>query len=229
VGRRCRLPGRTRVAAVETSVLGAESGLDAYLIAGTSSSLEPYRSAVQVHDYQLNELVRLGTAASAEQHLVVLLTIGTDDYFHGWAVPLLGLAQTDLVAARAQVAAGVGQQRLEDLRSRFADFTALEQRNRTDAAARASALGTLAEAIGLAGLLIIGLLALASVVVIKRFVAPADPAADRGGSPGRRGRPLDARARRRGRRGRRARTGLQPDDRAAQAPARRGREPKRGA
>jgi signal transduction histidine kinase/HAMP domain-containing protein len=157
--------------ALETSVLGAESGLDAYLIARTSSSLEPYHGAVQVHDYQLNELFRLGTATPAEQHLVMLLTIGTDDYFHGWAVPLLALAQTDPAAARAQVIAGVGQQRLEDLRSRFAVFTALEQRNRADAAARAAALGTLAEAIGLAGLLIIGLLALGSVVVIKRFVA----------------------------------------------------------
>jgi PAS domain S-box-containing protein len=133
---------------LERSVLDLETGLRGYLLAGEARFLQPYTDAVSSYRALVAKL-ELDTAGEPRQHaLATSIGSSIDNYVNLWAEPQILRARSQLNAARAQEAGGIGKQRVDAIRSQFATFIANENATHADQVQRGNHLADVAIVVG---------------------------------------------------------------------------------
>ncbi len=156
--------------ALEKQIVDVESSERGFVVTRDKSYLRPYRQALQMEPGQMSALMDLVYGDTAHENLVAGLSIAIDDYIHGWAIPAVALASSDLGEARKQFTTGQGRTMINDIEARFSGLVAAEQVRAGDARGDAARVARLALDVTLGGLLVAVLLAVAFFLFLRRSV-----------------------------------------------------------
>jgi signal transduction histidine kinase len=156
-------------ARVERLVVDLQTGVRGFVITGDPSFLDPYRDARRVYPRASESLVvATNTDAGVERARFVAVRI--DSYVNAYVEPLLDRARTSLAAARTVVAAGEGNERVEELRAALAAVGRSEREFLAASREEAEADADRAVVIGVAGFGVSGFLVVMFVLFIRRTI-----------------------------------------------------------
>ena len=151
--------------ALETSLVNLENGVRGYVASGRERLLEPFRTARRTYPAQAERLSRLVADEPRQQAAVRQITTGINDYVALWALPLVGLADERREVAQSVLATGTGRERLDTLRSELATLFARERSVAAERERRADRRSDTAVVLGLIGMGLVALVALATRAV----------------------------------------------------------------
>jgi CHASE3 domain sensor protein/GAF domain-containing protein len=156
------------VADLERYVVDAETGMRGYVITGRREFLEP-TIAAQRNIAEQERVVRARLGGD-EQVIFDPLASDIDAYLSDWVATEIRTADRSLPAARRLVATGEGKRRVDDIRKQFAAIRAGLRADAARGERDARAAVRRAVALGLAGLLLSGLLYTLYCVYIGRSI-----------------------------------------------------------
>ena len=113
---------------LETSLISLENGLRGYIATGRERLLEPFETAREAYPGQVERLSELVADEPRQQAAVRQIKADIDDYVSLWALPLLNLGADSLIDARSVLLTGTGRERLDDMRTQFAELFARERK-----------------------------------------------------------------------------------------------------
>jgi signal transduction histidine kinase len=155
---------------LQKSVLSLETGLRGFVASGRNRSLEPWNEGLRQYQGQVTTLRKLVSDVPSQQAQVDRISGEIADYVALWGRPLLALARDDLPSARSVIVNATGRLRIVHIRS---DFARLFTQERAVAHSRESAAeGRSSQAVGagIAGLLLVFVLAGGIALFLRRFV-----------------------------------------------------------
>ena len=114
----------TAAARLERLVVDLQTGSRGFVISGRRRFLKPFTSARAEVPRQQAEIERLLADRPDARADVHSLGLAIADYVEGFTIPLIALSRRSPDAARARVAAGAGERRVDALRRRLAALTA---------------------------------------------------------------------------------------------------------
>ena len=155
---------------LQRSVVSLENGLRGFVASGKERSLESWNEALKEYPAEAEQLATLVSDEPSQQALVREIRGDIDDYVDLWGRPLLDLARDQLPSARAVIDGGTGRSRIEDIRRDFADL--FEQELAVAVSREKAAEGRSAQAIGagIAGLVLVFVLAGGIALFLRRYV-----------------------------------------------------------
>jgi len=156
--------------ALETSLVNLENGVRGYVASGRERLLEPFRTARRMYPAQAERLSRLVADEPRQQAAVRQITTGINDYVALWALPLVGLADERREVAQSVLATGTGRERLDTLRSELATLFARERSVAAERERRADRRSDTAVVLGLIGMGLVALVALAMWLALRRSI-----------------------------------------------------------
>jgi signal transduction histidine kinase len=156
--------------ALETSLVALENGVRGYVASGRERLLEPFRTARRTYPGQAARLTRLVADEPRQKAAVQDISTGIDDYVSLWALPLVGLAEDRRDVAQSVLASGNGRQRLDDLRAALATLFARERTVAAEREHRAERRSSVAIALGLIGIGLVAVVAVAMWLGLRRSV-----------------------------------------------------------
>jgi signal transduction histidine kinase len=171
----------TAAGQLEGLVLELETGARGYLITRDRGFLEPYRASLDAYPEASARLI--DSASTAETRAGArAIARRVDAYAHEYVNELVAEARANPRAAGRIVAEGEGRRRVTDLRARFGDLEAQEERFALDKREQADQQADRAVAIAIGGLVgsalllvVLGLYAHRTVVLpVRRLAAGAD-------------------------------------------------------
>jgi signal transduction histidine kinase len=128
---------------LERMIVDLETGERGFIITGQPRFLQPWQAARDGIPRQAAMLERLATGGDSGQGPRAReITREASAYISQYSVPLVNMARRDLVSARTVEETAEGKRRIDSIRGRFEEFTALEQQifragqQRADSAAR---------------------------------------------------------------------------------------------
>ena len=155
---------------LEKTVISLETGLRGYVASRNERQLEPWNAGLKVYPAQVRKLERLVSDVPSQQVQVQRIKGQIDDYVNLWATPLLGLARQRPVVAQSVIVNGTGRERIDQLRTSFAQLFKQEQSLAVKRERSAENTSSRAIAAGWAGLVLLVLLALAAWYYLRRSV-----------------------------------------------------------
>jgi signal transduction histidine kinase len=156
--------------ALETSLVNLENGVRGYVASGRERLLEPFRTARRTYPGQARRLSSLVSDEPRQQAAVQDITTGIDDYVSLWALPLVGLAEDRRDVAQSVLASGTGRERLDNLREQLAQLFVRERAVAAERERRADRRSDVAVTLGLIGMGLVALVALAMWLGLRRSV-----------------------------------------------------------
>jgi PAS domain S-box-containing protein len=156
---------------LEERLLDLETGLRGYLISTKPAFLRPYQMALASYPRQARELDRLLGDQPGLRSRVAAITAGMSAYVRDWAQPRIREVQDGhLARARGLVASGGGRHRVDRIRAQFNSLTNAETRISAARTQHADQIGAISFWLGVAGMIVSGLVVLAVAVGIHRAV-----------------------------------------------------------
>ena len=155
---------------LETSLISLENGLRGYIATGRERLLEPFEIAREAYPGQVERLAELVADEPRQQAAVREIKSEIDDYVSLWALPLLNLASDSLIDARSVLLTGTGRERLDELRTRFAELFARERKVAAQRERSAERKSDFALGLGYGGLGLVLLIAAGLWLYLRRAI-----------------------------------------------------------
>jgi signal transduction histidine kinase len=156
---------------LERLVVDLEDGVRGFVITGQEQFLQPWEDARAALPAVSGTLERL-TAGGVQERRAQWLARVIDAYIRDYAVPLIGTARRDPLAAQTAAVTGEGKRRVDAMRAEF-DRLLVTERDlsvaRQERSDRAASRAVAAAAVGLAGsvLLIVGFAAYLTRAIVR--------------------------------------------------------------
>ena len=155
---------------LQKSVISLETGLRGFVGTGRGRSLEPWNDALRQYPAQIKTLKQLVSDVPSQQAQVDRIEGEISDYVALWGRPLLALARDDLASARSVIVNATGRLRIVQIRNDFAKLFTQERAVAHTREDRAEGRSSQAIGAGLAGLLLVFVLAGGIALFLRRFV-----------------------------------------------------------
>jgi signal transduction histidine kinase len=155
---------------LETSLISLENGLRGYIATGRERLLEPFEIAREAYPGQVERLAELVADEPSQQAAVARIKAQIDDYVSLWALPILNLATDSLMDARSVLLTGTGRERLDDLRTLFAELFARERKVAAERERSAERKSDYAVGLGYGGLGLVLLIAAGLWLYLRRAI-----------------------------------------------------------
>jgi signal transduction histidine kinase len=104
---------------LEKTVLNLQTGLRGYRLTVQPSFLRPFQAALAAYPPLARSLAQSAAGDPVARAHAAAIDRDIRDYAQHWAIPLLRLSRTDLLAARRLTATGRGERRLNAIRVQF--------------------------------------------------------------------------------------------------------------